>query len=129
MLRRSGLKTKLRLLFAVLLVYGSLASGEEEPKVHVRFFNDSRKAVSFYVDGQFGCSVPSNAEENLAYCDTEVGIGKHKLSVKAPNLQQQSCDLFVVEGTHAEGHVSKGERFRCFGVFGNSPETGSRSRP
>ena len=115
------LNMTLRILFAVLVVYGSLALGKDTPKVHARFFNDSAKAVNFYVDGHFGCSVPANPEENLAYCDKEIVIGKHRLSVEGPKLQHQSCDLFVVQGTHAEANLSKGERLHCSGVFGNGP--------
>jgi hypothetical protein len=105
---------KLRLLFAVWLVYASLAAAQDVPNPYVRFFNDSAKAATFYVDGQFGCSVPANPEENNAYCDAEISSGKHALSVKGPKLSGQSCDLFVVEGSHAEANLSKGERFRCW---------------
>jgi hypothetical protein len=38
--------------FAAWLVYVSLAAAQDMPKPHVRFFNDSAKAVGFYVDGQ-----------------------------------------------------------------------------
>jgi hypothetical protein len=118
---RSGGTLRARFLFAVWLVYGSLAGGQDTPKIHLRFFNDSAKAVNFYVDDQLGCSVQANPEENLAYCDAEIGIGKHRLSVKGSKLPSQSCDLFAVEGTHAEGTLSKGERFRCSGVLGSGP--------
>jgi hypothetical protein len=110
---------KPRLLFAVWLVYASFVLAQDAPKVHLRFFNDSAKAVNFYVDGQFGCSIPASPEGNLAYCDAEIGNGKHTLTLGGPKLPRQSCDLFVGEGTHAEANLSRGERFRCFGVFGN----------
>src|ERR1700686_440065 len=79
---RELIRMKLRLLLAVWLVYGSLAAAQDVPNPHVRFFNDSAKAVNFFVDGQFGCSVPANPEGNNAYCDAEIGTGKHTLSVK-----------------------------------------------
>ena len=104
---------KLRLLLAVWLVYGSLAAAQDVPNPHVRFFNDSAKAVNFFVDGQFGCSVPANPEGNNAYCDAEIGMGNHTLGVKGPKLSSQSCDLFVGEGG-GEANLSKGERFRCW---------------
>ena len=109
---------KFRLLLAVWLVYGSLAAAQDLPTLHVRFFNDSAKAVSFFVDGQFGCSLPANPEENNAYCDAEIGTGKHMLSVKGPKLSSQSCDIFVGENTHGEGILSKAERLHCRGVRG-----------
>src|SRR5215472_5033582 len=105
----------LRLLFAVWLVCSSLAAGLGAAKVYVRFFNDSAKGVNFYVDGQFGCSVPANPEENLAYCDAEIGFGKHSVSVKGPKLPVQSCELPFVGERGAEANLSKGERFRCWG--------------
>jgi hypothetical protein len=54
--------------FAVCLVYVSIAAAQDAPKPHMRFFNDSAKAVGFYVDGQFGCSTPANPEGNNTYC-------------------------------------------------------------
>jgi hypothetical protein len=57
------IRMKLRLLLAVWLVYGSLAAAQDVPCPHVRFFN-AAKAVSFFVDGQFGCSVPANPEKD-----------------------------------------------------------------
>lgn len=119
--RRIWWKVRVRFLFTVWLIYGSLAAGQDATKIHLRFFNDSAKAVNFYVDGQFSCSVQANPEENLASCDAEIGIGKYRLSVTRSKLPRQSCDLFAVEGTHAEGTLSKGERFRCSGVFGSGP--------
>jgi hypothetical protein len=98
---------------AVWLVYGSLAAAQDVPKPHIRFFNDSAKAVGFYVDGQFGCSVPANPEGNNAYCDAETDIGKHKVSVKGAKLQIQSCDLYLSREL-AEAHLSKAEHFNCF---------------
>ena len=109
---------KLRLLLAVWLVYGSLAAAQGVPNPHVRFFNDSAKAASFFVDGQFGCSVSANPEGNNAYCDAEIGTGKHTLSVKGPKLSSQSCDIFVSENTHGEGNLSKAERLYCRSVLG-----------
>lgn len=98
---------------AVWLVYGSLAAAQDVPKPHIRFFNDSAKAVGFYVDGQFGCSVPANPEGNNAYCDAETDIGKHKVSVKGAKLQIQSCDLHLSRQL-AEAHLTKAEHFYCF---------------
>jgi len=111
---------RLRFLIVMGLASGFLATAQDASDLYVRFFNDSAKAVSFYVDGEFGCSIPANREGNLAYCDAEIGIGKHTLAVKGPKLPHQSCDLFVIKGNHAEGTLSKGERFRCSGVFGSS---------
>jgi hypothetical protein len=108
-----------RFLFAVRLAFGSLATAQDAPEPYLRCFNDSTKAVNFYVDGKFGCSIPANAEGNLAYCDAEIGNGKHTLTIRAPKLPRQSCDLFVGEGTHAEANLSRGERFRCSEVLGN----------
>jgi hypothetical protein len=104
---------KLRFLFVVWLVCGSIAAAQDAPKPHVRFFNDSAKAVNIYVDGQMGCSVPANPEENNAYCDPEVSAGKHNLSVKGPRLPLQTCELFVGDGG-AEANLSKGEILRCW---------------
>jgi len=103
----------MRLLFAAWLVFGSLGVAQDAPEPYVRFFNDSAKAVNLYVDGRFGCSIPANPERNLAYCDAEIGNGKHTLSMSGSKLQRQSCDLFVA-GSHAEANLSKGERFRCW---------------
>jgi hypothetical protein len=89
---------RLRLLLAVWMVFRSLGAAEDPPKPYVRFFNDSAKAATFYVDGQFGCSVPADPEENNAYCDAEISSGKHALSVKGAKLSSQSCDLFVGGG-------------------------------
>jgi hypothetical protein len=111
-------RMKFRLLLAVCLVYGSLAAAQDEPTFHVRFFNDSAKTVSFFVDGQFGCSVSANPEGNNAYCDAEIGTGKHTLGVKGPKLSNQSCDIFVGENTHGEGNLSKAERLYCRSVLG-----------
>ena len=92
-------------------------AAQDAPKPYVRFFNDSAKAVNFYVDAQFGCSVPANPEGNNAYCDAEIGMGKHTVGVKGQKLSSQSCDLFVPEGsTRAEANLSKGEHLNCFAV-------------
>jgi hypothetical protein len=108
---------RLRLLFTFWFIYTvTLAAENDAPKVHVRFFNDSAKAVNLYVDGKVGCSVPANPEENDAYCDAEVRTGAHKLSVKGPKLPLQSCEVFVAE-RGAQANLSKGERFRCFGFL------------
>ncbi|HLZ41188.1 MAG TPA: hypothetical protein VKQ11_09510 [Candidatus Sulfotelmatobacter sp.] len=104
---------RLRLLFTFCFIHRCLAAGQDAPKAHVRFFNDSAKAVNFYVDNKVSCSVPANPEENNAYCDSEVSTGKHKLSVRGPKLALQSCELFIGE-RGAEANLSKGERFRCF---------------
>jgi hypothetical protein len=115
------IRMKLRLLLAVGLVYGSPAGAQDVPNPHARFFNDSAKAVSFFVDGQFGCSVPANPEGNDAYCDAEIGTGKHTLSVRGPKLSGQSCGIFVRENTHGEGNLSKAERLYCRTVVGKDP--------
>jgi hypothetical protein len=107
------------MLFAVSLVFGSLAAAQDAPDSYVRFFNDSTKAVNFYVDGELGCAIPANPEGNLASCDAEIGSGKHTLTIGGPKLPRQSCDLLVGEGTHTEANLSKGERFRCSAVYGN----------
>jgi hypothetical protein len=117
MVPRGLVRMRLWLPFAVWLVCGSIAAAQEGSKAYVRFFNDSAKAANFYVDGQFGCSVPANPEGNNAYCDTEIGTGKHTLSMRGPKLPRQSCNLFVVEGSHGEANLSKGERLRCLGVL------------
>jgi hypothetical protein len=91
---------------------------KEARKGHGRFFNDSAKAADFYIDGQFACSVSANPEENNAYCDAEIGYGKHTLSIRGSRLPSQSCDLFVAGGTHAEADLSKGERLHCSTVRG-----------
>jgi hypothetical protein len=41
---------RLRFLFVVWLVCGSIAAVQDGPKPHVRFFNDSAKAVYIYVE-------------------------------------------------------------------------------
>jgi hypothetical protein len=108
---------KVPLLFGIWLIYGSLAAGQDAPKALLRFFNDSAKAVNFYLDGQLGCSVPANPEENNSYCDAETSIGRHSVSVNGANLSSQSCELYVVgrkgPDAGAEAHLSKGERLRC----------------
>jgi hypothetical protein len=109
---------KLGLLLAFSLVYGSLTTAQEVPTVHARFFNDSAKTVNFFVDDQFTCSVPANPEENNAYCDADVAVGKLTFSVKGPKLSRQSCNLFIEEAMHAEALLSKGELFHCRQVFG-----------
>ena len=109
-------RVRLRLLFTLWFICCCFAAGQDAPKVHVRFFNDSAKAVNFYVDSRVGCSVPANPEENNAYCDVEVSIGAHKLGVKGPKLPLQFCEVFAA-GLGAEGHLSKGERFRCVGIL------------
>jgi hypothetical protein len=109
---RLGLvRMRLRLLFVMWLAFGSLGTTQDAPEPYVRFFNDSAKAARFYVDGKFGCSIPANPEGNLASCDAEIGKGKHTLTVSGPKLPRQSCDLFVVAGTHAEGNLSKCKGF------------------
>jgi hypothetical protein len=107
-----------RLMFSVWLVCASFVQAQEAPKGHGRFFNDSAKAVDLYIEGQFACSVSANPEGNNAYCDAEIGYGKHTLSARGPRLPRQSCDVFVGEGTHAEANLSKGERLHCSTVRG-----------
>lgn len=110
----SWLTWGLRLLFAVWLVCNSSVLAQDAPKVHLRFFNDSAKAVNFYIDGQFSCAVKANPEENEAFCDTyEAAVGKHTVSVKGPRLSQQSCDVYVgADGAYI--NLSKGERLHCW---------------
>ena len=107
----------LRFVFAISLVHAFMLA-QDAPKAQGRFFNDSAKAVNFYIDGQYGCSVSANPEENNAYCDAEIGTGKHTLSVKGPKLTSQSCEIFVGANTHAEANFSKGERLYCRSVLG-----------
>jgi hypothetical protein len=99
----------------VWLVYVSLAAAQDVPKPHLRFFNDSAKAVAFYVDGQFGCSIPANPEGNNAYCDAETDIGKHTISVKGAKPPIQSCDLYLGRAG-AEAHLSKAEHLCCMSL-------------
>jgi hypothetical protein len=99
--------------FAVWLVCPCSLALQDAPNAYVRFFNDSAKAVEFYVDGRFGCSVPANPEGNNAYCDAETTVGKHTVSAKGAKLPSNSCDLYIGQGA-GEAHMSKGERFRCF---------------
>jgi hypothetical protein len=99
-------------LFAVWLVCGSSTAAQDAPKSHVRFFNDSAKAVDFYVDSQFGCSIPANPEQKNSYCDADAAMGKHTARAKGAKLASQSCDLYV-ESIGAEAHLSKGERLHC----------------
>jgi hypothetical protein len=63
---------KLPLQLAVWLVFNSLAAAQDVQEPYVRFFNDSAKAVNFYVDGQLSCTVPANPEGNLAHYDAEI---------------------------------------------------------
>jgi hypothetical protein len=103
--------------FVLCLILNCLSSAQNAPKGYVRFFNDSTKTANFYVDSQFGCSIPANPEENNAYCDAETNGGKHAVSVKGEKLRSQLCELYVVgrEGVEpgAEAHLSKGERLNC----------------
>jgi len=101
---------------AVLLVYGFLAAAQDAPKANVRFFNDSAKAAELYVDGQLGCSLPANPEENNLYCDVETAVGKHTVSVKGAKLPSQSCDLYVGRGG-TEAHLSLGEHLKCISLI------------
>ena len=102
-------------LLVIWLAFGTFPAAGDTPKADIRFFNDSAKAANFYVDGKLACSVPANPEENLAHCDAEVSSGKHKLGVRGPKLQLQSCEVGV--GGHAEADLSKGERFRCWPIM------------
>jgi hypothetical protein len=96
------------------MILNSLTSAQDVPKAHVRFFNDSARAVNFYIDGQFRCAVRANPEGNEEYCDTfEATIGKHTVSIEGPRLPDQSCDLYVAQ-EGAEAHLSKGGRLHCF---------------
>jgi len=110
-------------LFAVWLVLGSSVTAQEAPKTYVRFFSDSAKAANFYVDSQFGCSIPANPDEKNAYCDAEVAVGKHSLSVQGPKLRRQSCEIYIADRGLAEAggeaHLSKGERLHCI-TFGRA---------
>src|ERR1700690_3871819 len=104
-------RMKWRLQFAVWLVYGSLTAAQQVPKSYVRFFNDSAKYINFYVDGKFGCFIPANPEHSNAWCDAEVAIGKHSVSVSGGKLRGQSCELYVTDRglaePGAEAHLSK----------------------
>jgi hypothetical protein len=104
----------LRLLLAVWMVCASSLLARDEPKVHLRFFNDSAKAVNFYVDGQFSCSAGANPEGNEAYCDTfEARVGNHTVSVKGTRLAHQSCDVYIgTDGAYV--NLSKSEQLHCF---------------
>jgi len=117
--------------FVLCLILNSLLSAQDAPKGRVRFFNDSAKTANFYVDSQFGCSIPANPEENNAYCDAETSLGKHAVSVKGEKLRSQSCELNVVgrEGAEpgAEAHLSKGERLNCMS-YGHSRLRQRRAR-
>ena len=104
--------------FALCLILNSLSLAQDGPKAHVRFFNDSARAVNFYIDGQFSCAVKANREENEAFCDTyEAKVGKHTVSVKGGRLRSQSCELYVANRglaeLGAEAHLSKGELLHC----------------
>lgn len=110
---------RLQFLFLVWLVFGSPAAAQEALEPYVRFFNDSAKTVNFYVDDKFGCSIPANAEGNLAYCDADIGKGKHTVSMQGAKVRRQSCNLFVDAGD-AEANLSKGGIFRCWGSFSRS---------
>jgi|SRR5215472_1199591 len=104
--------------FAFCLILNSLSSGQDAPKGHGRFFNDSSRAVNFYIDGQFSCAVKANREENEVFCDTyEAKVGKHTVSVKGTRLRGQSCELYVADRGVAElggeAHLSKGELLHC----------------
>lgn len=107
----------LRLVVAVSLVC-ALSHAQDTPKEHVRFFNDSAKAVAFYIDGQLACSVSANPEKNNTYCDAGISSGRHALRAMEPKLASQTCDLFVAEGTHVEAVLSNGERLYCRPVRG-----------
>lgn len=103
-------------LLVIWLLFGTFRrAAEDAPKGAIRFFNDSAKAANFYVDGKLACSVPANPEENLAYCDAELGSGNHKVGVSGPKLPVQSC--VVYGGFHTEAHLSKGDRFRCVPII------------
>jgi hypothetical protein len=103
----------MRELVAVGLFCVSFVLAQDAPKVHVRFFNDSAKAVNFYLDGRFSCAVRANPEENEAYCDTfEATVGKHAVSVEGPRLPRRSCDVYInTDGAYII--LSKGERLHC----------------
>ena len=104
-------------LFVVWLFLASPATAQETRITYVRFFNDSAKAANFYIDSRFGCSIPANPEENNAYCDAEVAVGKHSVNLKGDKLRSQSCELYVTDrgpaGAGAEAHLSKSERLNC----------------
>jgi hypothetical protein len=103
----------MRLFAAFCFFYASLLLAQSAPKAHIRFFNDSAKAVNFYVDGEFTCTVRANPEENEAYCETfEATVGKHAVNVEGPRLPRQSCDVYV-SGDGAYIILSKGERMHC----------------
>jgi hypothetical protein len=109
---------RLRLLFAVWLVFASFAAAQDAPKVHLRFFNDSAKAVNFYVDGQFSCYARANPEGNEEYCDTfEARVGNRTISIKGARLPHLSCDVYVsTDGAYV--NLSKGESLHCLSHAG-----------
>lgn len=107
-----------QVLFTFWLISALFVQAQDTLKEHIRFFNDSAKAVTFDIDGQFACSVPANPEKSNAYCDSEIRKGRHILRATGPKLASQSCDLFVAEGTHAEAILSDGERLYCRAVRG-----------
>jgi len=111
------MKHRMRLMsLLVWLVFGPFAAGQTAPRTHLRFFNDSAKAVKFYVDGQFRCSIPANPEGNLAYCDAEAPIGKHKITAEGANLPIQSCDLYAGP-PGAQAHLPKRGHLTCTSIL------------
>ena len=104
---------RLRLLLMLWVLYPIFAAAQDTRQPYVRFFNDSAKAVKTYLDGRFACSIPANPEGNNAYCDAEVGVGKHVLSIAGSKISSQSCDVYIGSGG-AEANLSKGEIFRCW---------------
>jgi hypothetical protein len=110
--------TLLAVTFALCLILNSFSSAQGAPKAHVRLFNDSTRAVNFYIDGQFSCAVKANRDGNEAFCDTyEAKVGKHTISIKGVRLRGQSCELYVADRGFAElgaeAHLSKGELLHC----------------
>ena len=107
------------LLVTFWVVYPIIAAAQGTRQPHVRFFNDSAKDVKIYLDGRFACSIAANPEGNNAYCDAEVAVGQHVLSIAGAKLSRQSCDVYVGSGG-AEANLSKGEIFRCWASLSQS---------
>jgi len=91
----------------------ALASDADAPKVQVRFSNDYAKAVEFYLDGNFECSVRANPEGNNEYCDGESLLGEHTVSTKGEGLDQQSCKFFIARLGGAYVHLTKKGHLYC----------------
>jgi hypothetical protein len=94
-LRRELIDMRLRLLFAVWLIYGSPAAGQGTSKALVRFFNDSAKAANFYVDGQFGCSIQQAPKRTMHTVKLKLPQ-QTRSKRKGTKLPSQSCELHAI---------------------------------